>query len=140
MKKICLLLLLISTLKGFSQHKDSSKTSITQIDTSVYKNVEVEASFPGGEGAWNKYIQAKLEEKIDKLTKNKASVGTCVVLFIVNNDGSITNIEVQSLKKSLLAKILVDAIENGPKWIPAIQNGMKVKAYRRQKITFQAPE
>jgi protein TonB len=34
----------------------------------------------------------------------------------------------------------VNAIRKGPKWIPAIQNGMQVNAYRQQPITFKINE
>ena len=40
------------------------------------------------------------------------------------------------MKGSVLARIVVDAIVNGPKWIPAQQNGRLVKAYKEQPVTF----
>jgi protein TonB len=39
-----------------------------------------------------------------------------------------------------LARVATDAIKRGPKWVPAVQNGRQVKAWRRQKITFRLPD
>lgn len=138
MKKIFTILIVCSSSILFAQQKDS--VASTQVDTTLFTKVDVEASFPGGEAAWVKYVQGVLEQNIDKLSRNKASVGTCEVQFIVGKDGSTTNVEALTLKKSLLAKLLVDAIKNGPKWTPAFQNGRPVKAWRRQKVTFRAPD
>jgi protein TonB len=44
------------------------------------------------------------------------------------------------MQGSKLAEIAVNVIRRGPKWEAAQQNGRKVKAFRRQKITFQMPD
>ena len=84
-------------------------------------------------------MQIQIEKNIDKIFRNKKSAGTCEVQFIVDNDGTVTNVEALTLKGSLLAKILVEAIKDGPKWVPAYQSGKPVKAWRRQKVTFRMP-
>ncbi|MBX9783753.1 MAG: energy transducer TonB [Chitinophagaceae bacterium] len=113
---------------------------ISGLDTATFQKVEVEASFPGGEAAWNKYIQSILEQNIDKLSKRKTNFGTCEVQFIVDKDGSVRYAEALTMQKSLLAELLIKAIKNGPKWTPAYQFGKTVKAWRRQKVTLKAPE
>lgn len=35
-----------------------------------------------------------------------------------------------------MAKSCIDLISKGPKWLPAVQNGRPVTAYRKQPITF----
>ncbi|WP_407521490.1 energy transducer TonB [Lacibacter sp. MH-610] len=140
MKKMILPLLLFFSLISNAQPKDSIAGQSQQPDTTLFQKVEIEAEFPGGDAAWIKYIQGVLERNIDKLSRNKASVGTCEVQFIVDKDGSVTNVEALTMKKSLLAKLLIEAIKDGPRWKPAIQFGKKVKAWRRQKVTFRAPE
>lgn len=140
MKKIVVAVLVCCSFVSAAQKKDSTVFPKEKIDTSIFQTVEIEAAFPGGEAAWIKYIQSILEQNIDKLVRNKASAGTCEVQFIVDKDGSTSNVEALTLKKSLLAKLLVDAIKNGPKWTPAYQYGKVVKAWRRQKVTFRLPE
>lgn len=105
----------------------------------VFTKVEVEAQFPGGEGKWNQYVQREVEKNMDDLVDD-GQAGTCEVQFIVDKEGNVSNVEALSMKGSKLAEVAVNAIKRGPKWIPAIQNGRQVKAWRRQKITFRLPD
>ncbi|MFT3846803.1 MAG: energy transducer TonB [Lacibacter sp.] len=108
-------------------------------ENTVFTKVEVEAQFPGGEGKWNQFVQREVERHIDELTEDGQS-GTCEVQFIVDKEGNVSNVEALSMKGTKLAEVAVNAIKRGPKWIPAIQNGRQVKAWRRQKITFRLPD
>ena len=108
-------------------------------ENTVFTKVEVEAQFPGGETKWNQYVQREVERRIDELTED-GQAGTCEVQFIVDKEGNVSNVEALTMKGSVLARVATDAIKKGPKWIPAIQNGRQVKAWRRQKITFRLPD
>jgi periplasmic protein TonB len=109
-----------------------------EVESSVFEKVEVEASFPGGAQAWSTYITKNITAHIDELKKK--DVGTCIIRFIVDVDGRTSDVHATNMKKTLLAKIAIEAIENGPKWIPAVQNGKPVKAYRLQPITLLSPK
>ncbi len=104
----------------------------------LFTKVENEAEFPGGQEAWVKYIVSQIQKNQAEFTKK--DFGTCVVKFIVNKDGSVTNVEATTMKDSRLAKVSMDAIRNGPKWISATQNGQIVAAYRLQPITLTNPD
>lgn len=100
----------------------------------VFTKVETEAVFPGGNAAWKSYI-------IDYIQRSNRSIkgsGTCIVRFIVDKDGNISDAEATTLQGSMLAEIAVDAIKNSPKWIPAQQNGRMVKAWRLQPVTVSS--
>jgi protein TonB len=60
-----------------------------------------------------------------------------MVKFFVAKDGTVSNVEATTMKGTKLAEVAVNAIRKGPKWIPAIQNGQPVNAYRMQPISFQ---
>lgn len=105
----------------------------------VFQKVEIEAQFPGGEGAWTKYISREINRYIDEL-QEAGKAGTCLVQFIVDKEGNISEVEALTMKGTKLAEICVNAIKKGPKWTPAEQNGRKVKAYRKQPVTFQIQE
>lgn len=107
-------------------------------DSITYSKVEIEASFPGGPAAWTKYITKQILQNADQFRKK--DYGTCVVKFIVEKDGHINEVEAVTMKKTRLAKIAVEAIENGPKWIPAQQDGRNVKAYRLQPVILTEPD
>lgn len=139
MKKILLpLLFILLACSVKAQTTDTTKSTLP--DSTVFTKVDIEASFPGGEQEWNKYIQKVIEKNIDRIMKNKASLGTCEVQFIVDKEGYVTNVEALTLKNSVLAKVFVDAVKNGPRWNPAQQNGRFVKAWRRQKVTILPPD
>lgn len=104
----------------------------------VFIKVENEASFPGGPAAWQKYIVRAIQASLDSFTN--ADFGTCVLRFIVNTDGTVSDVQATTMKGTLLAKVAVNAIRTGPKWIPASQNGKVVAAYRLQPVTLTNPE
>jgi TonB-dependent SusC/RagA subfamily outer membrane receptor len=107
-------------------------------DNKVFTKVEVEAQFPGGDAAWNEYIRKTITAHMDNL-QDEGKSGTCELLFIVNKDGTVTGVQPLTMQGTVLAAIAVNAISNGPHWIPAQQNGRTVKAFRKEKITFQMP-
>lgn len=101
---------------------------------SVLQKVEVEASFPGGEAAWTKYVFNAMKNA-DINWKN-ADAGTCRIRFIVDTHGNISNVQAMNMKRTRLAKFAIETIENGPRWKPAQQYGKFVNAYREQPITL----
>ena len=80
----------------------------------------------------------QIKKNQDQFTEK--DFGTCIVKFIVNTDGSVSNAEATTMKGSMLAKTSVDAIRTGPKWIPATQNDHVVAAYRLQPVTLTEPD
>lgn len=104
----------------------------------VFTKVEIEAQFPGGAGAWTKYVSRAISSSIDEFTES--DYGTVVVKFIVSKDGTISNVEATTMKGTKLAEIATNSIRKGPKWTPAQQNGRMVNAYRLQPVTLTNPD
>jgi hypothetical protein len=119
--------------------KTMNAASIVQEGDKVFLQVETEAKFPGGRAAWQKFISASIKKVIDSLQEENKP-GTCVVQFIVDAEGNLSEVKPLTMEGTLFAKTVTDAIKNGPKWIPAMQNGHKVKAYHKQPVTFQIAE
>lgn len=105
----------------------------------VFTKVEIEASFPGGDAAWTRYVTKAITNNIDELTEAGES-GTVHVKFIVDKQGNVSDVEALDKKGTKLAEVAINAIRKGPKWIPAQQNGRQVNAYRIQPITFTIQE
>ena len=101
----------------------------------VFTKVEIEASFPGGEAGWTRYVTKAIQNNSEELTEAGES-GTCRVRFIVDKEGNVSDVEALTMKGTKLAEISVNAIRKGPRWTPAQQNGRYVKAFREQPITF----
>ncbi|MEP6928100.1 MAG: N-acetylmuramoyl-L-alanine amidase [Ginsengibacter sp.] len=108
------------------------------IPDKIFTKVENEAEFPGGKEAWLKYIVGQIQKNQNDFS-NK-DYGTCLVKFIVNTDGSVSQVEATTMKDTQLAKVAISAIRSGPKWLPATQNNHIVAAYRLQPITLTQPK
>jgi protein TonB len=106
----------------------------------IFTKVEIEAEYPGGTGAWRKFLERNLNGGV--ATDNSAPAGTytVVVRFIVAKDGSVSEITPETSVGYGMEQEAVRAIKKAPKWMPAQQNGNIVKAYRRQPITFVVSE
>jgi len=110
-------------------------------ENKVFEKVEVEASFKGGEREWTKYLIRNLDANVP--VENGANEGTYTVTvqFIVDKEGKISDVKALTSHGNGMEEEAMRVIKKGPDWIPAIQNGRQVKAYRKQPITFVvAPE
>ena len=64
--------------------------------------------------------------------------GKVVVTFDVNDDGTVSNVQVENSVNSILDNEVVSLVESMPKWIPAKQNGQPVKMKYTLPIRFLA--
>jgi antitoxin component YwqK of YwqJK toxin-antitoxin module len=97
---------------------------------------EKEAYFPGEEAAWRKFLEMNL--RADVPVKNKAPLGkyTTYVQFVVNTEGKVTDIMPLTAFGYGMEEEVVRIMKKCPRWVPAVQFGKKVKAYRKQPVTF----
>ncbi len=102
----------------------------------VFEKVEIEASFPGGESGWRRFLERNLDPNVP--VENGAPEGsyTVWVQFIVDKEGNISDVKALTNHGYGMEDEAVKTIKKGPKWVPAQQNGRQVKAYRKQPITF----
>lgn len=106
-------------------------------ENKIFDKVEIEASYPGGDGKWRQYLTNNLNANVP--VENQAPEGTytTVVQFVVDKEGNISDVRALTNHGYGMEQEAVRVIQKGPKWIPAQQNGRYVKAYRKQPITFQ---
>lgn len=100
--------------------------------------VQIEAQFPGGAEAWQQYIQKAITRQLDEFSDK--DYGTCIVQFIVDKQGNVSDVQAKTMQGTKLAEIAVNTIRKGPRWTPAVQNGTYVKAYRTQPIRLDRPD
>ena len=60
-----------------------------------------------------------------------------MIQFVVDVEGNVSDIKPLTNHGYGLEQEAVRVLKKAAKWEPAIQNGVKVKAYRKQVITFQ---
>lgn len=151
MKKIialsALLLLLDSNLKAQNVvNPTNEKDNITILravgDDStvsdkekVYQIVEQQPSFPGGREELFKYLAYNVRYPIDA-AENKIE-GRVLVTFVVEHDGSISNVNVANSVYPSLDKESIRVVSGMPKWIPGKANGKTVRVKYTIPITFR---
>ena len=107
-------------------------------DDGIFMKVETESSFPGGAGAWLRFLNKNLHYPDEAI--NTETQGTVVVQFIVDKEGHISDVEaISGPDKGGLREEAVRVIKKSGQWTPAVQNGRYVKSYKRQPVTFQIP-
>ncbi|HYM94139.1 MAG TPA: energy transducer TonB [Chitinophagaceae bacterium] len=109
-------------------------------ENKIFEKVEVEATFPGGDQAWKRYLERNLNGSVGADNGAPAGTYTVYVQFVVDKEGNISDVKALTSHGYGMEDEAVRVIKKGPKWTPAIQNGRQVKAYRKQPITFVIEE
>jgi protein TonB len=118
------------------EHRNVIEEKKEETDDKVFVGVQIEASFPGGENAWRHYLERKLNANAPVENGAPAGEYRVWVQFVVDKEGGISDVKATTHLGYGMEEEAVKIIKNGPNWIPAIQNGNKVKAYRKQSILF----
>jgi protein TonB len=100
----------------------------------VFMKVETESFYPGGTGAWARFLNKNLRYPPD--AEQNEIQGTVMVQFIVDKEGNVSNVEAVSGPKELHDEA-TRVIKKSGKWTPAVQNGRQVKSYKKQPIHFR---
>ena len=91
----------------------------------IYVAVEENAQFVGGNEAMMRHMKENLVLPLPDQRRNSKS--RCVATFIVNEDGSVSDVAIISKVDSEIDRAVVNAIKSMPRWNPARQNGEAVK-------------
>jgi len=108
-------------------------------DTAAFKKVDKEAYFIGGEKAWARFIAENVNPNVPVKKKAPAGNYTVIIQFIVNKDGTLDIEPLTNLGYGMEDEV-IRVIKKSPLWIPAEQDGKKVRAYRKQPITFNVED
>ena len=119
-----------SVLQAQTKDANQNKTMNDEIFVVVENNPE----FPGGEQARLKFFQKNLV--YPKAAKEKEIQGKVIISFIVEKDGSITNIKVEKGVDSLLDAEALRVVKLMPKWKPGTQRGIPVRCSYRIPVVF----
>lgn len=114
---------------------EAPKKDLTNYDE-IFTKVEIESSYPGGPGAWQRYLNKTF--RYPQEAQENEIQGTVVVQFIVDRDGNVSDVEaVSGPTNGGLREEAIRVIKKSGKWEAAVQNGRKVKSYKKQPITFK---
>lgn len=112
----------------------AQKTVVANKNQQVFEVVEKMPEFPGGQVALFEYLSKNVKYPAD--AEKQKIEGRVLVSFVVNTDGSITDIEVMRKTFPSLDAEGVRVISGMPKWTPGEQKGQKVRVHYTVPIVF----
>jgi len=100
----------------------------------IFTIVEEQPSFPGGEEARMKFISSNT--KYPQIARETGIEGRVFVTFVVEKDGSITNIKLLRDIGGGCGEEAMRVVRAMPKWIPGKQRGQSVRVQFNMPISF----
>lgn len=101
----------------------------------VFTVVEQLPEFPGGEAALTEYIKKNIRYSV--IASESDIIGRVTLSFIIEKDGSISNIEVMRSPAEELTNEAIRLVKSMPKWKPGKQRGKEVRVRYVIPITFR---
>ncbi|MGC4038958.1 MAG: energy transducer TonB [Chitinophagaceae bacterium] len=138
----CLAILLAISLLSLPDQLFAQTTTAAadSTDSKIFDKVEIEASFPGGETAWRQFLEQNLNANTPVDHGAPAGSYTVWVQFIVGKDGKVSDLKMLTHHGYGMETEVMRILRKSPDWTPAEQDGRKVKAYRKQPVTFVIQE
>ncbi len=125
---LCIMLTVIPFIS--KAQKDTDSTTV------IFEKVDIEASFPGGDNAWAKFLQTNLHAEVPADKNAPAGYYTVLIQFLVDKEGKLSDITPLTNWGYGMEEEVIRVLKKSPDWTPAEQNKRKVKAYRKQPVTF----
>lgn len=101
----------------------------------VFETVEQMPQFPGGPNALFEYLVKSVKYPV--VAEENGIQGRVIVTFVVERDGSISDVRVSRSLNPSLDKEAVRVIQSMPKWNPGKQNGSTVRVKYTMPVTFR---
>ncbi len=101
----------------------------------IFDVVETQPNPPGGMSGWNKYLSDNL--KYPTQARRMGVEGTVIIVFVINTDGSIQDVEVLRGIGGGCDEEAIKIVRRAPKWSPGMQKGNAVRTRMRLPIRFK---
>ena len=104
-------------------------------ENKVFDIVEQQPLFPGGPAALMKYLSENTKYPV--VAQENGVQGRVTVQFVVEKDGSISDVHVLRGVDPSLDKEAVRVVKSLPRWTPGKQNGITVRVNYRVPVLFR---
>ena len=104
-------------------------------ENKVFDMVEEMPSFPGGQAALMQFLLSNTH--YPAVAQENGVQGRVTVSFVVEKDGSITDVQVARSADPSLDKEAVRVVKSMPRWTPGRQNGSTVRVKFNVPVTFR---
>lgn len=133
MKTLFLFWLLIISFAFYGQNPPPKSEEIF-VNSGISEFPDEEAHFPGGSEAMMKYVIKNIIYPKSEI--EKGIEGKVMVSFIVEKDGSLSNVKALNSISEALDKEAIRVVESMPKWKPAIYKNEAVRSQMTLPINF----
>ena len=104
-------------------------------ESKVFDVVEQMPSFPGGNGALLEYLATHVKYPV--VAQENGVQGRVIVSFVVERDGSITDVRVVRSVDPSLDREAARVVSSMPRWTPGKQNGSAVRVKYNVPVMFK---
>lgn len=106
-----------------------------EVENKVFDVVEQMPHFPGGDAALMKYLNDHIN--YPSVAQENGVQGRVVISFVVERDGSITDVKVARSVDPSLDREATRVVQSMPHWIPGKQNGSAVRVKYMLPVSFR---
>ena len=138
-----LIVLFVALLNGHSSHAQEENTLATNSMQLARPAMLCEcvdfpdevSAFPGGTGGWNEWLMANII--YPETSRERGEQGSVNVAFVIERDGSITNVEIIRGVSPELDREAMRLVSSMPNWSPALIKGKLVHSRCSVGIKFK---
>ena len=113
----------------------AQKTVVSQKNQKVYDVAEQMPEYPGGMPAMFEFLMKNL--KYPKDAEKQKVEGRVMVMFVVETDGSISDVKVAKKTFPSLDAEAVRVVQSMPKWTPGRDKGKVVRVQYTLPVSFR---
>ena len=111
------------------------KPKVEEVNEEIFVVVEEQPEFPGGNAAMMKFLSDNIKYPV--IAQENGIQGRVITNFVVERDGSITDVQVVRGVDPSLDKEAVRVIQSMPKWKPGKQRGSAVRVRFTLPVVFR---
>ncbi|NMN38347.1 M56 family metallopeptidase [Pedobacter sp. SG918] len=125
---------IISYLRKTTETETSAIKSENTDKVYDFVSIEKQPEFPGGISKFYRYLSSSI--KYPKLAQENNVQGKVFLSFVVEKDGSLTDIQITRGLGSGTDEEAIRVLKESPKWHPGIQNGLAVRVKYNINVNF----
>lgn len=132
----------VKWISGKQRKKNREESTVTPIDfdlslssDTISNSISAIPQFPGGSDSLKSYMRRNIN--YPETDMERKIQGRVVVSFVVEKDGSLSNITVISPLSPSLDREAVRVVRSMPRWTPAMQNGNTVRTRMSLPVSYR---
>ncbi|NLX67251.1 MAG: energy transducer TonB [Bacteroidales bacterium] len=111
------------------------KPKVEEVTEEIFVVVEEQPEFPGGQAAMMKFLSDNIKYPV--IAQENGIQGRVICNFVVERDGSITDVQVVRGQDPSLDREAVRVIQQMPRWKPGKQRGSAVRVRFTLPVVFR---